>query len=137
MRPRKQAARFNGAIISRVHPLDYQTPTTMPEGIIGRLLPFPTTQPSQSAHSNPDSSMPSQTITFDNEQGLTLSGVVDLPDSDPSKMNFGSGSSKPKSWSEIWGSGQGIGAIKEVQPAADLVARFKAEYDEAKRALLD
>ena len=60
----------------------------------------------------------------------------DLPDSDPSKMNFGSGSSKPKSWSEIWGSGQGIGAIKEVQPAADLVARFRAEYAEAKAALL-
>ena len=57
-----------------------------------------------------------------------------LPDSDPSKMNFstGEGASAAKAWKDIWGCGQGIGAIKEVMPAADLVARFKREYAEAK-----
>eukprot|EP01041_Mallomonas_annulata_P016163 gene16164-33907_t len=53
-----------------------------------------------------------------------------LPESDPSKMNFG-GDAK-KAWKDIWGCGQGIGAIREVVPAADLVARFKREYAEAK-----
>jgi nitronate monooxygenase len=57
-----------------------------------------------------------------------------LPDSDPSKMNFstGEGASAAKAWKDIWGCGQGIGSIKEVMPAADLVARFKREYAEAK-----
>ncbi|WP_075219269.1 NAD(P)H-dependent flavin oxidoreductase [Acuticoccus yangtzensis] len=59
-----------------------------------------------------------------------------LPTSDPSNMDFGSGSSKPKSWSEIWGSGQGIGAVKEVVPAAALVARLAGEYDAARARLL-
>ncbi|MDU1664884.1 MAG: nitronate monooxygenase [Bradyrhizobium sp.] len=58
-----------------------------------------------------------------------------LPTSDPSKMSFGTDASgeraKPKAWKEIWGSGQGIGAIKDVLPAAELIARFKKEYDEA------
>src|SRR6476660_4382695 len=39
--------------------------------------------------------------------------------------------SKPKAWKEIWGSGQGIGGIGKVLPAAELIARFKKEYDEA------
>ncbi|MGA1234707.1 MAG: NAD(P)H-dependent flavin oxidoreductase, partial [Lutimaribacter sp.] len=47
-----------------------------------------------------------------------------LPESDPSAMNFGANREKPKSWKEIWGAGQGIGAIKQVQPAAALVARL-------------
>jgi nitronate monooxygenase len=57
-----------------------------------------------------------------------------LPESDPSKMNFatGEGASAAKAWKDIWGCGQGIGAISEVVPAADLVARFKREYAEAK-----
>jgi nitronate monooxygenase len=58
-----------------------------------------------------------------------------LPVSDPSKMNFGTDASgeraKPKAWKEIWGSGQGIGSIEKVVPVAELVARFKAEYDAA------
>ena len=58
-----------------------------------------------------------------------------LPQSDPSKMSFGTDESgeraKPKAWKEIWGSGQGIGSISTVVPAAELVARFKREYDEA------
>ena len=38
---------------------------------------------------------------------------------------------KPKAWKEIWGSGQGIGSVDKVLPVADLVARFKAEYEAA------
>ncbi len=57
-----------------------------------------------------------------------------LPQSDPSKMNFGTGegANAAKAWRDIWGCGQGIGAIREVLPAAELVARFKREYAEAK-----
>jgi nitronate monooxygenase len=59
----------------------------------------------------------------------------DLPTSDPSKMSFGTDASgeraKPKAWKEIWGSGQGIGGIGKVVPAAEMIARFKKEYDEA------
>ncbi len=60
-----------------------------------------------------------------------------LPDSDPSKMNFatGEGSNSAKAWKDIWGCGQGIGAIKEVTSAAELVARLRREYAEAKARL--
>jgi nitronate monooxygenase len=59
-----------------------------------------------------------------------------LPQSDPSKMNFGGGEgSKAKAWKDIWGAGQGVGGVHEVLPTADLVARLKREYDEAKRGL--
>ncbi len=51
-----------------------------------------------------------------------------LPTADASSMNFGSGSSKPKAWKTIWGSGQGIGAIKEVGPAGAIVDRMAKEY---------
>ncbi|MEX1197994.1 MAG: nitronate monooxygenase family protein [Pseudohongiellaceae bacterium] len=54
----------------------------------------------------------------------------DLPESDPSKMDFGGGDSK-KAWKDIWGSGQGVGAVRDIVPAAERVARLKAEYDEA------
>ncbi len=53
-----------------------------------------------------------------------------LAESDPSAMNFGSGSTK--AWKDIWGSGQGIGAVKSVVPTAELVARLKREYAQAK-----
>jgi nitronate monooxygenase len=53
-----------------------------------------------------------------------------LPESDPTKMNFG-GDAK-KAWKDIWGCGQGIGAVKAVVPTAQLVARLRAEYDEAR-----
>ncbi|MBI5275665.1 MAG: nitronate monooxygenase [Burkholderiales bacterium] len=60
-----------------------------------------------------------------------------LPESDPTKMNFGGGEgSKPKAWKEIWGSGQGIGAVTEVTSAAALVARLKREYEAARTRLL-
>ena len=59
-----------------------------------------------------------------------------LPQSDPSKMNFGSGEgSKAKAWKDIWGAGQGVGAVHEVVTTAELVARLKREYDAAKRGL--
>lgn len=62
----------------------------------------------------------------------------DLPQSDPSKMNFGSGGNQEaKAWRDIWGCGQGIGAVKEIPAAADLVARLSAEYEEAKAALAE
>ncbi|MEO1318160.1 MAG: nitronate monooxygenase family protein [Pseudomonadota bacterium] len=59
----------------------------------------------------------------------------DLPESDPSKMNFADGSSKPKSWKEIWGAGQGVGAVKSIEGAADIVARLTREYDRARDRL--
>ncbi|MCB2038428.1 MAG: nitronate monooxygenase, partial [Ottowia sp.] len=59
-----------------------------------------------------------------------------LPESDPSKMNFGtSGTAGAKAWKDIWGCGQGIGAIDRVVPTAELVARFKREYQEARARL--
>ena len=58
-----------------------------------------------------------------------------LERSDPSAMNFGDGSAKPKSWKEIWGSGQGIGAVDKVVPAAELIARLTREYEAAKARL--
>ena len=59
-----------------------------------------------------------------------------LPDGDPSKMDFGSGgNSEAKAWRDIWGSGQGIGAINAVVPVAEMVARLAREYDEAKAAI--
>jgi nitronate monooxygenase len=59
-----------------------------------------------------------------------------LPESDPSKMNFGSGGgSKAKAWKDIWGCGQGIGAVKEVGSVEALVDRLKSEYAEARRRL--
>lgn len=60
-----------------------------------------------------------------------------LPESDPSKMNFGSGegSNSAKAWRDIWGCGQGIGHVREVVPAAELIARLKREYAEARARL--
>ena len=59
---------------------------------------------------------------------------ANLPESDPSKMNFG-GDAK-KAWKDIWGCGQGIGAINEIQSTAALVARLRREYQETRARLL-
>ena len=60
----------------------------------------------------------------------------DLPVSDPSKMNFGSGgNTKVKAWKDIWGSGQGVGAVKSVGTVEEMVARMEREYHEAKADL--
>ena len=56
-----------------------------------------------------------------------------LPESDPSKMNFG-GDAK-KAWKDIWGCGQGIGAITAVVSAAERIAQLKKEYQEARQRL--
>ncbi|BEU96135.1 nitronate monooxygenase family protein [Acidovorax sp. DW039] len=56
-----------------------------------------------------------------------------LPESDPSKMNFG-GDAK-KAWKDIWGCGQGIGAINAVTSTAELVAKFRSEYEAARARL--
>lgn len=55
-----------------------------------------------------------------------------LPDADKSSMNFGSGgNTDSKAWKDIWGSGQGIGGIKDSPSVSDLVGRIKSEYEEA------
>ncbi|MFY8118509.1 MAG: NAD(P)H-dependent flavin oxidoreductase [Roseateles sp.] len=56
-----------------------------------------------------------------------------LPEGDVKTMNFGGGSAK--AWKDIWGSGQGIGAIREVVPARVLVERLAREYQAARRRL--
>lgn len=54
-----------------------------------------------------------------------------LPTADAASMNFSSGSSKPKAWKTIWGSGQGVGAVTSIGPAAAIVDRIAGEYVEA------
>lgn len=58
-----------------------------------------------------------------------------LPEADPSKMNFG-GNTAAKAWKDIWGCGQGIGAIDKIQSAAELIAQLQAEYQAARQRLL-
>ena len=57
-----------------------------------------------------------------------------LPESDPSKMNFGG--DKTKAWKDIWGCGQGIGAVTQIQSTAEYVAQLKREYAAARQRLL-
>ncbi|MEH6496939.1 MAG: nitronate monooxygenase family protein [Pseudomonas marincola] len=60
-----------------------------------------------------------------------------LPESDVTKMNFGSGGNTgAKAWKDIWGCGQGISAVKEVPTAGELVERLVREYDAAKARVL-
>lgn len=56
-----------------------------------------------------------------------------LPESDPSAMNFGGNSTK--AWKDIWGCGQGIGAVSAVTSTADMVARLRREYEAARQRL--
>ena len=59
-----------------------------------------------------------------------------LPVSNPSAMNFGSGgNTKAKAWKDIWGSGQGIGAVKSIETVAQRVDRLEAEYNAARAEL--
>ena len=57
-----------------------------------------------------------------------------LPQGDPSTMDFGPGGKR--AWKDIWGAGQGIGALDQVVPAARLVERLAAEYAAARLRLL-
>lgn len=56
-----------------------------------------------------------------------------LPPRDKTAMNFGSGG--VKAWRDIWGSGQGVGSMDDVPPTAELIARLKREYEEARARL--
>ena len=58
-----------------------------------------------------------------------------LGSSDTVTMNFAADSPKPKNWKDIWGSGQGIGAVKAVQSVGDLVDRLDGEYRDARARL--
>lgn len=59
-----------------------------------------------------------------------------LPEADPSKMNFGSGgNTEAKAWKDIWGCGQGIGVLNDIPSAADYIDRLAAEYEAAKAEL--
>lgn len=57
-----------------------------------------------------------------------------LPEADPGKMNLG-GDVAAKAWKDIWGCGQGIGAVTQVQSTADYVAQLAAQYQAARRQL--
>ncbi len=59
-----------------------------------------------------------------------------LPQSDPSAMNFGSGgNTEAKAWKDIWGSGQGIGAVSAIDSVAERVDKLEAEYNQARAEL--
>ncbi|MEF0940215.1 NAD(P)H-dependent flavin oxidoreductase [Rhizobium sp. BR 362] len=58
-----------------------------------------------------------------------------LPEADPSKMDFETATTGAKAWKDIWGSGQGIGAVKAVEPVAALVDRLEAQYRQARARL--
>lgn len=58
-----------------------------------------------------------------------------LPESDPSKMNFG-GDVSVKAWKDIWGCGQGIGPINKVQHTKDYVAQLEEQYNQARERLI-
>ncbi len=70
-------------------------------------------------------------------QSIRAAGLdpAHLPESDPSKMNFG-GDTAAKAWKDIWGCGQGIAAVTQVMPTAQLVARLEGEYAAARERLL-
>ena len=57
-----------------------------------------------------------------------------LPEGDVTKMNFGSGQAA-KAWRDIWGAGQGIGAIDQIVPAAERIATLRRQYDKARQRL--
>ncbi|MBB4348806.1 MULTISPECIES: NAD(P)H-dependent flavin oxidoreductase [Rhizobiaceae] len=58
-----------------------------------------------------------------------------LPEADPSKMDFDKATTGAKAWKEIWGAGQGVGAIKAIEPVAKLVDRLEGEYLQARERL--
>ena len=70
-------------------------------------------------------------------QSILASGMDPdrLPQADATKMDFAGGEGSKKAWRDIWGSGQGIGAVERVQPAADYVAQLGREYEAAKAEL--
>lgn len=72
-------------------------------------------------------------------QSIEAAGLdpKNLPTSDPSRMNFGSGGNQAaKAWRDIWGCGQGIGVINKVETVASVVNRMEQEYTAARAELL-
>jgi nitronate monooxygenase len=59
-----------------------------------------------------------------------------LPEADPSKMDFDGAKDGAKAWKDIWGAGQGIGAVKSIMPVSELIAKMSREYEAAKTSLL-
>ena len=71
-------------------------------------------------------------------QSIVNAGLdpLQLPASDPTKMNFGSGREKEvKAWRDIWGAGQGLRAVKSVVPAREYIERLAREYAAARAAV--
>lgn len=70
-------------------------------------------------------------------QSIVAAGLDpdNLPQSDPSKMDFAAATSGKKAWKDVWGCGQGIGAIVDVPGAQELVERLKREYEAARARL--
>ena len=71
-------------------------------------------------------------------QSIEAAGLdpQNLPEGDLTTMDFGTGDgSKAKAWRDIWGSGQGIGAVRQIEPAADYIDRLRQDYEKAKQAL--
>lgn len=68
---------------------------------------------------------------------ITAAGMDpdNLPVADPSKMDFETATTGAKAWKDIWGCGQGIGAVKDIQPTATLVDRLEREYAAARARL--
>lgn len=68
---------------------------------------------------------------------ITAAGMDpdNLPVADPSKMDFETATTGAKAWKDIWGCGQGIGAVKDIQPTAALVDRLEREYAAARARL--
>lgn len=58
-----------------------------------------------------------------------------LPEADPSKMDFDKATTGAKAWKEIWGAGQGVGAVKAIEPVAKLVDRLEGEYLQARQRI--
>jgi nitronate monooxygenase len=58
-----------------------------------------------------------------------------LPHRDKDTMSFSSDKEKPKAWRDIWGAGQGVGAITKIAPIADVIAGMRREYQDARLAL--
>ncbi|MAI44971.1 MAG: nitronate monooxygenase [Hyphomicrobiaceae bacterium TMED74] len=83
------------------------------------------------------------TNLFTGVHGNYLKGAVrnagmdpdNLETSDASAMNFGGGTSKPRKWKDIWGAGQGVGAVKSIPKAAVLIDRLEREYLAARERL--
>jgi nitronate monooxygenase len=71
-------------------------------------------------------------------QSIVAAGMDpdNLPEGDLKTMNFGSGgNTKAKAWKDIWGSGQGIGAVSAIRPVAEFVAELETQYLAARREL--